>query len=101
VGSSGSPGKEPYPALGRGSSRDGTGALTLMSTAALERAQRKPRLRLQRLVEANRDLTVARVLLRAARDRRLLEIAQHEHAMRLVDGWGRQLGGWMRTERSR
>ena len=52
-----------------------------------------------RLMDANRALTLVRILLRGARDRRHLSVAQHEHAMRLIDGWGRQLGGWLRSER--
>jgi hypothetical protein len=57
--------------------------------------------RLDCLVAANRSLTVTRLLLRAARDRRLLGVSQHEHAMRRIDVWGRQLGGWLRAERAR
>ena len=55
--------------------------------------------RAPRLIDANRALTLVRILLRGARDRRHLSVAQHEHAMRLIDGWGRQLGGWLRSER--
>lgn len=47
---------------------------------------------------ANRSLTVLRILARGARERRYMSIAQHEHGMRLVDDWGRQLGGWLRAE---
>jgi len=56
--------------------------------------------RIGRLQEISRRLTTARILLRGARDRRYLGIDQHEHAMRLVDGWGRQIGGWLRAERA-
>ncbi|MBI4705673.1 MAG: four helix bundle protein [Deltaproteobacteria bacterium] len=52
-----------------------------------------------RLCAANRALTLLRILLRGARDRRYLSVGQHEHAMRLVDDWGRQVGGWLRAER--
>lgn len=58
-----------------------------------------PRVRLIGL--ANRRLTLTRLLLRGARERRYLSIRQHEHAMRLLDDWGRQLGGWLRHERGR
>jgi hypothetical protein len=54
--------------------------------------------RAELLMGASRSLTVLRILLRGARDRRYLAIGQHEHAMRLVDDWGRQLGGWLRHE---
>jgi hypothetical protein len=58
------------------------------------------RTREDRLASALRSLTVLRILLRGARDRRYLSVGQHEHAMRLVDGWGRQLGAWLRHERA-
>jgi hypothetical protein len=51
------------------------------------------------LLAVNRDLARLRILLRGARDRRYLAVAQHEHAMRLVDGVGRQVGGWLKVER--
>jgi|GEM_PF-1236186 len=54
--------------------------------------------RARRLADANRSLTVLRILLRGARDRRYLSLGQHEHAMKLVDGIGRQVGGWLRSE---
>jgi hypothetical protein len=57
--------------------------------------------RIERLRAVSRSLTVLRILLRGARDRRHLSIAQHEHAMRLVDDWGRQIGGWLRAEQGR
>jgi len=57
--------------------------------------------RISRLERANRALSVARILLRGARDRQYLARRQHEHAMRLIDGWGRQIGGWLRHERGR
>lgn len=59
------------------------------------------RARMERLGDANRRLAVARILLRGSRDRRYLSVDQHEHAMKLVDTWGRQLGGWLRAERER
>ena len=54
--------------------------------------------RLDRLRAVNRSLAVARILLRGARDRRYLGLDQHEHAMGLIDAWGRQVGGWLRAE---
>ena len=56
--------------------------------------------RVELLGFANRRLALLRILLRGARDRRHLSIRQHEHAMRLVDGVGRQVGGWLKRERS-
>jgi hypothetical protein len=66
--------------------------------ATVEAAMTSGAARIVLLREANRALTVARILLRATRDRRLLSIAQHEHVMQRVDAWGRQLGGWIRSE---
>ena len=57
--------------------------------------------RIARLREANRALSVLRILLRGARDRRHLSIAQHEHAMRRVDDGGRQVGGWLRADQGK
>ncbi|MBN1610950.1 MAG: four helix bundle protein [Polyangiaceae bacterium] len=57
--------------------------------------------RVLELEAANRRLTIVRLLLRGARERRYLSVGQHEHAMRLLESWGRQLGGWLRAERRR
>jgi hypothetical protein len=57
--------------------------------------------RVGRLHDANRALAVARILLRGARERAYLALDAHEHAMKLLDGWGRQVGGWIRAERAR
>lgn len=56
--------------------------------------------RIERLNDANRALTLLRILLRGARDRKHLSVSQHEHVMREIDGWGRQLGGLLRSERT-
>jgi hypothetical protein len=61
---------------------------------------RGPR-RIARLEDTNRHLTVGRILLRVCRDRRHFSVDQHEHALRLVDDWGRQIGGLLRVERER
>ena len=57
--------------------------------------------RVARLHDANRALAVARILLRGARERRYLSVDQHEHAIAFVDDWGRQVGGWLKSERER
>ena len=54
--------------------------------------------RVARLAEANRGLSLLRILLRGARDRHHLSVDQHEHAMKLIDPIGRQIGGWLRRE---
>ena len=54
--------------------------------------------RVARLAEANRRLTLLRILLRGARERHHLSVDQHEHAMKLIDAIGRQIGGWLRRE---
>lgn len=56
--------------------------------------------RVELLASANRKLALLRILLRGARERRHISVGQHEHAMKLVDAWGRQLGGWLRAERA-
>lgn len=61
---------------------------------------RRPATRMAKLDLVSGRLTVLRILLRGARDRRWLSIAQHEHAMGLVDDWGRQVGGWLRSLRA-
>jgi hypothetical protein len=53
------------------------------------------------LEHVSRRLLMVRLLLRGARDRRYMGVDQHEHAMALVDAWGRQVGGWLRDDRSR
>jgi hypothetical protein len=70
----------------------------LGATAEAAYLPRGPR-RVAELETANRRLTLVRLLLRGARERRYVSIGQHEHAMRLLDSWGRQLGGWLRAER--
>ena len=50
------------------------------------------------LRHVSRRLVLVRLLLRGSRDRRYLGVDQHEHAMRLIDTWGRQVGGWLRAE---
>ena len=68
-------------------------------TAVVEASYARPgERRHAELAFAARRLTLARLLLRGARDRRYLSLAQHEHAMRLMDEWGRQVGGWLRSE---
>ena len=75
---------------------------TLDSLTALVEASYAKRgpVRHQALVLASRRLTLARLLMRGARDRHHLSISQHEHGMRLIDDWGRQLGSWLRSEGS-
>jgi hypothetical protein len=73
----------------------------LEALVATTEAAYRPRgeARVRELERVNRALAVARILLRGARERRHLSIAQHEHAMACVDRWGRQIGGWLRAER--
>lgn len=55
--------------------------------------------RVELLALVNRRLALLRILLRGARERRYLSLGQHEHAMRLIDTWGKQVGGWLKSER--
>jgi hypothetical protein len=72
-------------------------ALVAITEAVYLRGSR----RIARLEDTNRFLTVCRILLRVCRDRRHLSTDQHEHALRLLDDWGRQIGGLLRAERER
>jgi hypothetical protein len=72
-------------------------ALDALSATVEAAYARRPPVRAARLEHASERLTVLRILLRGARDRRWISIAQHEHAMGLVDDWGRQVGGWLRS----
>jgi hypothetical protein len=53
------------------------------------------------LQRASSRLGVVRVLVRSAKDLRLISVAQHEHAARLIEPIGRQVGGWIARVRSR
>ena len=53
------------------------------------------------LRQANLGLEKLRFGLRLAHDLTLLDFRRYEHAARLVDALGRQLGGWQRAERQR
>jgi hypothetical protein len=92
-----------FPKLARGTLGRRLSSALLDALARTVEATYSPRgrLRADLLASANRSLSVGRILLRAARDRRHLSVAQHEHGMELLDAWGRQLGGWLRAERAR
>ena len=94
---------ESFPASARRHVGHRTLDAVLEALAATAEAAYLPsgRRRLGELELANRRLTLVRLLLRGARERRYLSVGQHEHAMRLLDGWGRQLGGWLKFERRR
>jgi hypothetical protein len=49
------------------------------------------------LGQANQRLALLRLLLRGARERRYLSIAQHEHAMERLVEIGRMTGAWLRN----
>jgi hypothetical protein len=51
------------------------------------------------LQSANLGLEKLRYGLRLANDLQLLDFRRYEHAARLVDAVGRQVGGWLRAER--
>jgi hypothetical protein len=91
------------PALARRSLGHRASTAALDALCALTEATFLPRgpRRLERMHDAQRALTVLRILLRGARDRRYLSVGQHEHAMRLFDDVGRQLGGWVRASLQR
>jgi hypothetical protein len=53
------------------------------------------------LQRANLGLEKLRFWLRLANDLKLLDFKRYEHAARLIDSLGRQVGGWHRSERMR
>ena len=52
------------------------------------------------LQRANLDLEKLRFWIRLSKDLRLLAFPQYEHAARLIDNLGRQVGGWLKAERA-
>ncbi len=52
------------------------------------------------LQQANLGLEKLRFWLRLAHDLQLLDFKRYEHAARLIDELGRQVGGWLRAQRS-
>jgi len=63
----------------------------------IEAAYVKPRT--EALQRANLGLQQLRFGLRLAKDLELMPFKQYEHAARLIDALGRQVGGWLRAER--
>ena len=51
------------------------------------------------LRRANLGLEKLRFWVRLAKDLKLLDFKRYEHAARLIDDVGRQVGGWLRAER--
>jgi hypothetical protein len=92
-----------FPALARGHLGHRMLDATLDALSATTEAQFVPRgrQRLALLTHVNRKLSLLRILLRGARERRHISVDQHEHASRLIDSWGRQIGGWLRAENQR
>ena len=52
------------------------------------------------LQRANLSLEKLRFWVRLAKDLQLIDFKRYEHAARLIDALGRQVGGWLRAERS-
>ena len=50
------------------------------------------------LRRANLDLEKLRFWVRLAKDLKLLDFKRYEHASRLIDELGRQVGGWLRAD---
>ena len=65
--------------------------LELLVRAAYTRDKRQP------LTEANSRLAVARHLWRLCYELRLVSVRRFEHGAGLIDGVGRQVGGWLRA----
>lgn len=59
------------------------------------------RTRVPLLQRANLGLEKLRYWIRLAHDLELLEFRRYEHAVRLIDDVGRQVGAWLRNEKSK
>lgn len=59
------------------------------------------RQRIPILERINLALEKLRLLLRLARDRRILDLGSFEYACREIDVAGRMVGGWLREQRER
>lgn len=75
-----------------------TTALDVMDTL-IEAAYTRDRVAL--LQRANLGLEKLRFWVRLAKDLHLLDMRRYEHAARLIDALGRQVGGWRRAEQGR
>lgn len=74
-----------------------TAALDVLETL-VEAAYTRDRAGL--LQRANLGLEKLRFWIRLAHDLALIDFRRYEHAARLIDALGRQVGGWLRAERS-
>ena len=70
-------------------------ALQVLDTL-IEAAYNRERSALLR--RANLDLEKLRFWVRLAKDLKLLDFKRYEHASRLIDDLGRQVGGWLRAD---
>ncbi len=53
------------------------------------------------LQQANLELEKLRLWIRLAHELQLLDFKRYEHAARLIDDLGRQVGGWLRSQQGR
>jgi hypothetical protein len=74
-----------------------TTALDVLDTL-IEAAYTRERIGL--LQRANLGLEKLRFWIRLAHDLQLVDFRRYEHAARLIDALGRQVGGWLRSERA-
>jgi hypothetical protein len=74
-----------------------TAALDVLDTL-VEAAYTRDRIGL--LQRANLGLEKMRFWIRLAHDLELMDFRRYEHAARLIDALGRQVGGWLRAERA-
>lgn len=71
----------------------------LIEAGTLPQAERQAKL--NRLYQADVELTKLRFHLRLCRDLELLDAGQHRHVSKMVDEIGRLLGGWFKALGSR
>lgn len=67
----------------------------LIEAATLPKDKRQ--IKLERLTQAEVELTKLRFHLRLCRDLKLLEVGQHQHVSQMLDEIGRLLGGWFKS----
>ena len=71
--------------------------LDMLELAVRARYAREPR---KLLLSLNTELDLLRYLTRLARERGALEVKQYEFVSRCIGDIGRQVGGWLKSERN-
>ena len=62
--------------------------------------QRSGEAKSQPMEQASVELNLLRILLRLAKDTKVIDLKKYAHAQQIVDDIGRMLGGWIKSIRS-